>query len=115
MNANLFKSLLLVVIGVIAQFGLFLLRKGKSKKLEEMKMKEEEEKQRIMEEAWTKAGEEVEPELLIIRELDRDEFEEVKVYDGDINQMTFAHVKNSKAFDTRDLFDIDEETTIDDS
>lgn len=44
MNANLLKSLVLVAIGIIAQFGLFLLRKNKAKKLEEIQMKEEEEK-----------------------------------------------------------------------
>lgn len=68
-----------------------------------------------MEEAWNKAGEEVEPELLILRDLDREDFEEIKAYDGDINQMTFAHVKNSKAFDIKDLVEIEDESTIDES
>ena len=68
-----------------------------------------------MEEAWKLSEEEVQPELVILRELDAHDFEGVKVYDGEINAMTFAHVKNSKAFDTRDLFNIEEEDTMEDS
>ena len=67
-----------------------------------------------MEEAWSKSGQEVEPELLILKDLDREDFEEIKAYDGDINQMTFTHVKNSKAFDVKDIFDIEDESTFDD-
>lgn len=52
---------------------------------------------------------------MILRDLETEDFEEVEAYDGEINQMTFAHVKNSKAFDTKDLFDIEEESTIDHS
>lgn len=36
---------------------------------------------------------------MILKELDPSEYEKVKVYDGDLNPMTFNHVKTSKAFD----------------
>ena len=84
MNANLLKSIVLVAIGVIAQFTLYLLRRGKAKKLEEIQ-KEEEEKQRLLEEAWNDSAPEAEPEMMILREFDPADFEEIKAYDGEIN------------------------------
>ena len=46
--------------------------------------------------------------MFIIKELDPSEFEEVKVYDGDLNPMTFNLVKSSKAFD-KNKIDIDDD------
>lgn len=52
MNPALFKSLFLALFGLVAQFCLFLIKKGKSSKLDKIVKDEEEEKQRLLEEEW---------------------------------------------------------------
>lgn len=49
------KSVVLALIGVTLQFVLFLIKRGKTRKLDLLKKQEEEqllEKQRLMEEEW---------------------------------------------------------------
>jgi hypothetical protein len=46
MNPALFKSLVLATVGIAVQLVLFLLKKGKSKKLEKIEEEEEKERQR---------------------------------------------------------------------
>ena len=55
MSGALLKSMVLVLIGVTLQFVLFLIKRGKTRKLDLLKKQEEEqllEKQRLMEEEW---------------------------------------------------------------
>lgn len=55
MSGTLLKSMVLALIGVTLQFVLFLIKRGKTRKLELLKKQEEEEikeKQRLMEEEW---------------------------------------------------------------
>lgn len=108
MNPALFKSLLLAAAGIVVQLALSLLKKGKSKKLESMEKAEEEERKRLMEEEWERENKEFAPEMVLFKELDPSEFEKVKVYDGELNPMTFNHVKATKAFDTSKI-EIDED------
>lgn len=55
MSGALLKSVVLALIGVTLQFVLFLIKRGKTRKLDLLKKQEEEqllEKQRLMEEEW---------------------------------------------------------------
>jgi septal ring factor EnvC (AmiA/AmiB activator) len=85
-----------------------MLKKGKAKKLEKIEEEEERERQRLLEEEWELHNKQDEPEMVILKELDASEFEKVQVYDGDLNPMTFNHVKRSKAFDTK-LLEVEED------
>jgi len=51
-----------------------------------------------MEEEWAKQNSHDDTEMVIVKELDPSDFEKIQVYDGDLNPMTFGHVKKSKAF-----------------
>ena len=55
MSGALLKSVVLALIGVTLQFVLFLIKRGKTRKLDLLKKQEEEqllEKHRLMEEEW---------------------------------------------------------------
>jgi hypothetical protein len=55
MSGALVKSVVLAAIGLALQFILFLVKRGKARRLEEIKKKEEEEareRMRLMEEEW---------------------------------------------------------------
>ena len=39
--------------------------------------------------------------LSLIKELDEEDYENVQVYEGDLNSLTFSHVKGNDIFDTR--------------
>lgn len=55
MSGALVKSVILAAIGLALQFILFLVKRGKARRLEEIKKKEEEdarERMRLMEEEW---------------------------------------------------------------
>ena len=60
--------------------------------------------------------EEIEPELLIMKEFSEndDDIQTVQVYDGELNALNFNHVKNSKVFDASKI-DISTVFTEDDS
>jgi hypothetical protein len=51
MSLNLFKSILVAAVGIALQLAFFLIKKTKTRKLEEMK-REEDEKRKQMEEEW---------------------------------------------------------------
>eukprot|EP00347_Sterkiella_histriomuscorum_P000379 403376088 len=107
MSVNLFKSLVLAAFGVAIQLTLFLLKRGKSKRLEEIEKEEEAERKRILEEEWKASQIEADPELVLLRDLDDAQLvdttgfstiNQINAYDGELNSMTFNCVKNSKAF-----------------
>lgn len=52
MSVNLFKSLVLAAIGLAIQLTLFFLKRGKTRKLQEIEKKEEEERLKQLEEEW---------------------------------------------------------------
>jgi hypothetical protein len=55
MSGALVKSVILAAIGLTLQFILFLVKRGKTRRLEEIKKKEDEEareRMRLMEEEW---------------------------------------------------------------
>ena len=55
MSGALVKSVILAAIGLALQFILFLVKRGKTRRLEEIKKKEDEEareRMRLMEEEW---------------------------------------------------------------
>ena len=55
MSGALVKSVILAALGLALQFILFLVKRGKARRLEEIKKKEEEdarERMRLMEEEW---------------------------------------------------------------
>jgi len=57
MSGALLKSVVLVFIGAILQFTLFLIKRSKARKLDQIKLQEEqeaEERKRVMEEEWRK-------------------------------------------------------------
>jgi hypothetical protein len=118
MSVTLFKSLVLASIGIAIQLTLFFLKKGKSKRLEEIERQEEEERKRLLEEEWKAAQVLLEPEISIFRDLDEagqvptagfSEFNKIHAYDGELNTMTFNCVKNSKAFKNIDISEDDSE------
>ena len=39
--------------------------------------------------------------LSLIKELDEEDYENVQVYEGDLNSLTFSHVKGNDIFDTK--------------
>lgn len=134
MSGALVKSVILAAIGLALQFILFLLKRGKARRLEEIKKKEEEEaneRMRLMEEEWKAQAEEEskkQPEFVLtasnnqqfvtITEVDGKQEEDlhdlfgdahktIKAYDGELTAMTFNHVKNSHVFQKRpDQFDL---------
>ena len=109
MSLNFFKNLILAVVGIVASVVLFFFKKRKNIKLEEIKKQEEEERERIMEEEWEKQRQLEYPDLVLLKEIDPLDFEEVKAYDGNLNPMTFNLVKKSKAFETDTYFLEDED------
>lgn len=61
MSGALLKSVIFALVGIALQFVVFLIKRGKSKRLELIKKQEEEEareKLRLMEEEWRKSEEE---------------------------------------------------------
>jgi hypothetical protein len=128
MSGALVKSVILAAIGLALQFILFLVKRGKARRLEEIKKKEEEEakeRMRLMEEEWKAQAEEEtkkQPEFVLsasnnqqfvtITEVDGKQEEDLqdlfgdahkttKAYDGELTAMTFNHVKNSNVFQKR--------------
>jgi len=60
MSGAILKSVVLALLGVTIQLVLFMIKRGKTKRLEEIRKREEEEakeRMRLMEEAWEKAEE----------------------------------------------------------
>jgi hypothetical protein len=60
LSGALLKSIVCALIGLVIQFTLFLIKRNKSKKLDQLKKQEEEEAKerlRLMEEEWKKADE----------------------------------------------------------
>lgn len=112
MSANLVKSIVLALVGLAIQLTLFLLKKGKTRRLEEIQKEEEEARQRELEEQWKASQIQNEPELAILRELSDTSAIEPEAYDGELSQLNFTHIKDNQAFkpkpDVRDLFDISE-------
>jgi hypothetical protein len=105
----LLKSLVLTLIGVVVQFVLFLIKRNKTRKLEQIRKEEEEEKARILEAEWQMSQELFTPEMRIVKDIDRSEFEEIKAFDGELNSMAFNHVKSSKAFAYSAIEEMDED------
>ncbi len=68
-----------------------------------MKEEEEKERQRQMEEEWEKQKEKQIPELVLLKEIDSEDLEEIKGYDGEITAITFNAVKASDAFDNKKI------------
>ena len=112
MSVNLFKSLILAAVGVAIQLTLFFLKRGKSKRLEELEKEEERERQRLLEEEWAAANQaqDQSAELNLLRDLEDaelvetagfGEFSKAIDYDGELNSMTFNRVKGSRAFQSR--------------
>ena len=72
---------------------MFFLKRTKTKRLEEIKSEEEEAQQRLLQEAWDNSHEDSNISLEFMKGIDTNEIEEVKAYDGEINAMTFNHIK----------------------
>ena len=103
----LFKSLVLAVIGLCIQLTIFLLQRGKNRKLKELEAKEEEERLRMLEEEWAKHLKEQEPELVLLKEVTSDEDGlSMHAYEGEMNGMTFNHIKNSRVFNQGVMLDV---------
>ena len=54
---------------------------------------------RLLQSAWENANEDTNVSLEFLKGIDTNDIEEVKAYDGEINPMTFSHIKNSDVFD----------------
>lgn len=83
------------------------MKRGKTRRLEEIEREEEEQRKRLLEEEWKASQVEKDPELFILRDLEDAEtvdttgfntFNQIHSYDGELNTMTFNCVRNSKAF-----------------
>ena len=125
LSGALLKSVILALVGITVQFVIFLIKRGKSRKLDLIKKQEEEEyreRERVMEEQWRLSEEEEKnrtPEFMISVDNSHLLKEPISVslveddlgmfggqagasneaYDGELNAMTFNLVKGSKAFD----------------
>ena len=125
LSGALLKSVILALVGITVQFVIFLIKRGKSRKLDLIKKQEEEEyreRERVMEEQWRLSEEEEKnraPEFMISVDNGHLMKEPISVslveddlgmfggqagvsneaYDGELNAMTFNLVKGSKAFD----------------
>lgn len=125
LSGALLKSVILALVGITVQFVIFLIKRGKSRKLDLIKKQEEEEyreRERVMEEQWRLSEEEEKnraPEFMISVDNSHLMKEPISVslveddlgmfggqagvsneaYDGELNAMTFNLVKGSKAFD----------------
>ncbi|CDW82960.1 UNKNOWN [Stylonychia lemnae] len=115
MSINLVKSLVLALVGVGIQLVLFLMKRGKARRLEEIEKQEVEERKRQLEQEWLAAQEESDPELVILRGLEESKIamnfdNSIQAYDGELTSMTFNHVKSSKAF--KNKIDIVDESDL---
>lgn len=54
-----------------------------------------------MQEAWENSNEDSHLSLEFLKGIDTNEIEEVKAYDGEINAMTFNHIKKSGVFEKK--------------
>lgn len=81
MSAKLFFSILALGASIIVQIVLYMMKKNKTRKLEEMKKQEEEENKRIMEREWEESKEESDFSLQFMKSINTNEIEEAKVYD----------------------------------
>ena len=125
LSGALLKSVILALVGITVQFVIFLIKRGKSRKLDLIKKQEEKEyrdRERVMEAQWRLSEEEEKnraPEFMISVDNSHLMKEPISVslveddlgmfggqagasneaYDGELNAMTFNLVKGSKAFD----------------